>query len=126
MNAAANSTAGKSVVTNNAAIDDYSAFRARIRCDKETQRRDKCHSYVVLSSVKAKGYAEPVATFRPIRLRTYNPSANIDSIFVFTMKSLNCCEVLIGRLGELEDTVDFFLRTASGHEKAPVTHRHDH
>lgn len=36
-------------------------------CDVETRKRDRTHTFVVLSEVTAKGYSQPVQTFKPLQ-----------------------------------------------------------
>jgi hypothetical protein len=90
--------------------DGSQASIGNIRCDIALKQGDRSHSYVGLSAISAKGYADPVPTFRPIRYVPYDPFAVVETINGYALKKPVAAGSLIGgRLGEIKDSIDFFL-----------------
>lgn len=41
------------------------AQQGEVMCDGETRNRDRTHTFVKLGEIQAKGYADPVPTYKP-------------------------------------------------------------
>ena len=83
-----------------------------IRCDLAVKKSDRLHSYVALSAVLAKGYADPVPTFRPIRQESYESAEMISAVDGYTFKSpMRSSACFGGRLGEMHDSLEFLFES---------------
>lgn len=73
-------------------------------CDGETRTRDRTHTFVKLGEVQAKGYADPVPTYRPNLGRhqkgrmgsgSHMNVHNINRMETLSGTALLCCAVLV-------------------------------